>query len=179
MNGAQEQVVPGIEAPHHGHSVEEAILRARAERLARRSDVAEAGGQELELLTFSVSEERFALPLDRIRGVVALPGCTRVPGARPEVLGVIHVRGELLPLASVRRLLGLPPEEQCPPHALLCAGTRAPALGVDRVHGVVRALRTEVRAPEGAGGSSGCIEGLLADGTALLRADVLFARLLP
>ncbi|MCC2670295.1 MAG: hypothetical protein K0Q72_2766, partial [Armatimonadetes bacterium] len=36
-----------------------------------------------------------------------------------------------------------------------------------------------VRAPEGAGGSSGCIEGLLADGTALLRADVLFARLLP
>ena len=170
-------------------SAELAILRRRAERLAQRAVPVGEREAELELLAFRLGSERFALPLAQIRGVVALTGCTRVPGAPAELLGVIHVRGELLPLASLRRLLGLAPDEGPPPQALLCVERRVPALGVDHVDEVIRVPRAELRAAEGAGtstgtsvgtsiGSSGYIEGLLADGTALLRADLLLGRLL-
>jgi purine-binding chemotaxis protein CheW len=107
--------------------------------------------------------------------VIALSGYTRVPGAPVELLGVIHVRGEFLPLASLRRLLGLPEAEEHAGQALLCAGSRAPALAIDQVDGVLRVPEAELRAPEAAG--SGCIAGLLADGTAVLRADLLLARI--
>lgn len=167
-----------LHEPESGETaLEAAILRRRAERLAQQAVPVEAREAELELLVFRLGPERFALPLAQIRGVVALTGCTRVPGAPLELLGVIHVRGELLPLASLRRLLRLAPDEGPPPQALLCVERRIPALGVDHVDEVVRVPRADLRTAEG-DGSSGYIEGLLADGTALLCADLLLGRLL-
>ena len=62
------------------------------------------------LVTFDVAGQEYALPLDAIREIVATPDHqTYVPGSDDAVRGVTPYRGGLLPLLSLRRLLGFPP----------------------------------------------------------------------
>lgn len=61
-----------------------------------------------QLVCFEVAGQEFALPVERVREVVPLaPSVTRVPRARPHLLGVATLRGGLLPLVGLRELFGL------------------------------------------------------------------------
>jgi purine-binding chemotaxis protein CheW len=60
------------------------------------------------LVCFDIGGQDFALPLGDVREVVALPrGVAAVPNADEIMVGVITLRGQLLPLVSLRGLLGL------------------------------------------------------------------------
>jgi purine-binding chemotaxis protein CheW len=83
----------------------EAIYRERAVRLAALES--EDLSQTLTLLDFSVGEERFALALTAIARILPFGGYTPVPGAVPPYKGVIHVSGEILPLAGLGEILGI------------------------------------------------------------------------
>lgn len=154
-------------------SAEQVLLRTRAARLAERHTAAETVA-EIELLTFRVGGERFALPVHVLRGVVAVDRCTRVPGAALELLGVIYVRGEIVPLVDTGRLLNSPLGEGGPAQALLCRATVQLALGVDEVLDIVRHPAAALR-PADASLASGLIEALLPDNTALLRLQAVLA----
>jgi purine-binding chemotaxis protein CheW len=61
------------------------------------------------LVTFEVAGQDYALPLEVVREIVTAPeNLTFVPGSDDAVRGVMPYRGGLLPLLSLRRLLGLP-----------------------------------------------------------------------
>lgn len=61
------------------------------------------------LVTFEVAGQEYAFPLDVVREIVTTPDdLTFVPGSDDAVRGVMPYRGGLLPLLSLRRLLGLP-----------------------------------------------------------------------
>jgi purine-binding chemotaxis protein CheW len=61
------------------------------------------------LVTFDVAGQEYALDLDAIREIVTAPGSlTHVPGSDEAALGVMAYRDRLLPLLSLRILLGLP-----------------------------------------------------------------------
>ncbi|KLK90493.1 hypothetical protein AA309_25450 [Microvirga vignae] len=60
------------------------------------------------LVWFAVAGQDFALPLTSVHEVVALPDHVAVvPQADAVMLGVLSLRGQLLPLVSLRGLLGL------------------------------------------------------------------------
>lgn len=62
----------------------------------------------ISLLSFRLGEQEYALPLDRIREIVQLPGhISTLPRPETAVLGVITLRDRLLPLVSLRALLGI------------------------------------------------------------------------
>ncbi len=69
----------------------------------------EAGTSDaVALVSFDVGGQDFALPLDRVREIVALPaGVAVVPRTDAVMLGVMTLRGQLLPLVSLQGLLGL------------------------------------------------------------------------
>ncbi len=50
----------------------------------------------------------FAVDVADAREVVVLDTTTAVPGAPPAVLGVMNLRGHVLPVVEARPLLGLP-----------------------------------------------------------------------
>lgn len=56
-------------------------------------------------LGFRVGDEAFVTPREEVREVLLLPAATRVPNARPWLLGVANVRGSLLTLIDLARLL--------------------------------------------------------------------------
>ncbi|MBF9198021.1 chemotaxis protein CheW [Microvirga terrestris] len=63
---------------------------------------------QVALVCFAVAGQDFALPLTAVREVVALPdGVAVVPQTDSVMLGVTSLRGQLLPLVSLRALLGL------------------------------------------------------------------------
>jgi purine-binding chemotaxis protein CheW len=87
------------------------VPRPRQERAARRGAAeALAPAQALRqtrLVTFAVAGQDYALPLASVQEVVAMPALpTIVPHAENIVLGVAAFRDTLLPLLSLRGLLG-------------------------------------------------------------------------
>jgi purine-binding chemotaxis protein CheW len=70
---------------------------------------AEVVEQRVSLVSFDLGNQEYALPLDRVREIVQLPDqVSEVPRAESAVLGVVTLRDQLLPLVSLRALLGLP-----------------------------------------------------------------------
>lgn len=71
----------------------------------------EAGETEAprEYLAFLLTDETYAIPIERVREIVKVPVLTEVPRGPKELLGVMNLRGEVLPAYDVRaRLLLLP-----------------------------------------------------------------------
>jgi purine-binding chemotaxis protein CheW len=77
--------------------------------LSKGSSVAAPAKALLSLLSFCLGEQEYALPLDRVREIVPLPDhVSELPRPETAVLGVVTLRDRLLPLVSLRALLGLP-----------------------------------------------------------------------
>ena len=84
-----------------------ALLSAMEQRLqTARVDLAAGAAQFWTGLGFRLGERWLVAPREDVREVIALPSLTRVPGARPWMLGLANVRGSLLPVCDLQRLLG-------------------------------------------------------------------------
>jgi purine-binding chemotaxis protein CheW len=86
----------------------ERILRERAVTLARRPPSPPAAGTLLELLEFRLAAERYAMESRHVQGVHPLRDLTPLPGAPPFVLGIVNVRGRILPVFDLKRFFDLP-----------------------------------------------------------------------
>jgi purine-binding chemotaxis protein CheW len=65
------------------------------------------GRGALQVLTFDLQGETFALDAGVVREVIDLAPETRVPGAAPFVDAVINFRGRVIPLADLRLAFGM------------------------------------------------------------------------
>lgn len=61
----------------------------------------------LEVLTFDLHEETFALEATLVREILDLLPETLVPGAAPLVGSVVNFRGKIIPIADLRLAFGL------------------------------------------------------------------------
>lgn len=62
---------------------------------------------ELQVLTFDLHGETFALEADLVREILDLASETAVPGAAAFVGAVINFRGKIIPVADLRMAFGL------------------------------------------------------------------------
>ncbi len=58
-------------------------------------------------LGFKLAEEEFLLPMMPVREIIMLPTITFVPRSNPAIEGIFSLRGEILPVLNLRRMLGL------------------------------------------------------------------------
>jgi purine-binding chemotaxis protein CheW len=63
----------------------------------------------VEVLTFGLQDEIFALEASVVREILDMVPVTDVPGARAFVGGIINVRGTIVPLADLRLRFGMDP----------------------------------------------------------------------
>lgn len=63
-----------------------------------------------DFLAFRLLDELYAIPLLTLREIVKVPVLTEIPRAEPMLLGVMNLRGEVLPVYDIRAALGLAPE---------------------------------------------------------------------
>lgn len=85
--------------------------RAQNRQATARPEVHEQSAEtrdEIALVCFSVAGQDYALPLSSVHEVVALPdSIAAVPHTESVMLGMMALRGQLLPLVSLTGLLGL------------------------------------------------------------------------
>jgi len=61
---------------------------------------------EGKYLALALGEEEYGIPVLDVREIVGLMPITRVPNARPNVLGVMNLRGKVVPVIDLRARLG-------------------------------------------------------------------------
>lgn len=89
------------------------------------------------LLSFRIAGRQFALDAERVSEVVRRPAVTRVPHAPPSLCGVASLRGQVLPVVSLRELLGVTGADSAGDDRLIVLGGGEPlALAVDEVVGL-------------------------------------------
>jgi purine-binding chemotaxis protein CheW len=84
----------------------------------------ESGGERLmRVLVMAVNEAFFAVPMASVHQVLRHPMVTRVPLSPPGLLGVVNVRGEIVPLLDTGVLTGTGSLVE-PPFAVLVSGEK-------------------------------------------------------
>jgi purine-binding chemotaxis protein CheW len=58
-----------------------------------------------QLVSFQIGREEFAFPMEHVREILRVQTPKEVPGAPDHLLGVLTVRGQILPIVDLRRLL--------------------------------------------------------------------------
>ena len=129
--------------------------RVREMRRAFDESFAEApGGDAVEtedLLAIRVAGDAYALRLRDVRGLLACPSLAPLPGRRGEVTGLAAVKGALLPVFSLARLLGYDGDRGL---WLAVVGREEPAaVAFDRFESMIRLSRSELCAPDNAAGA--------------------------
>ena len=85
----------------------------------------------MKALVLPLGAEHYAFPLVSVRQVLSSPRVTRLPGADASVLGLVNVRGEIVPLFDLAVLAGVGSTQGCA-FAILVTTSQGPAaLGVD------------------------------------------------
>lgn len=84
------------------------ILKERAKALAIESVTEGEAEDRIDLLEFKVSSECYGFELKFVREVCPLKELTPLPCAPQFVIGVINVRGQIIPVNDIRGIFGLP-----------------------------------------------------------------------
>ncbi|AMA73000.1 chemotaxis protein [Aneurinibacillus thermoaerophilus] len=71
----------------------------------------ESGTNELEIIEFGIAGEVFGINVIKVREVINPLPVTRTPKSHPHVMGIIQLRGEVLPVIDLAKALGFPPSE--------------------------------------------------------------------
>lgn len=102
--------------PRAGAETSSKLERFKAQAGKKREHEAHDGGAEedageerLELLTFVIAGEQYAIDIEQIIEIVTPRRVTRVPNADQSVVGIASLRGTIVTLVDVRRRLGHPP----------------------------------------------------------------------
>jgi purine-binding chemotaxis protein CheW len=101
--------------------------------------VTEAEDSTLQLVTFFLGDEEYALAIGEVQEIIRVGDITRVPNTRSHVRGVINLRGRIVPVIDLKRRLALGDTEIGRESRVVVAelGGRVLGLTVDRVSEVL------------------------------------------
>jgi len=70
-----------------------------------------AGDRMVQLVCFKLADEEYALEITRVQEVIKFQAVTPVPQMPSFVLGVVNIRGNVIPVFDLRDKFGLPSRE--------------------------------------------------------------------
>jgi len=146
--------------------------RQRALRLANIETSSRAVAPGLPVIIFRLARERYAIELKDLAEVLPFTRCTPVPGAPPQFLGVINLRGELRGVLDLSQLLAIPESESTKSgFILILRSGLGVGLKVDSIEEIHEIRPEELTRPMQANYLKGLASGTLP----LLDADILLA----
>lgn len=109
---------------------ERAILRARAEMLAREPEKVEEGAEFVEVVEFLLAQERYGIESAYVREVYPLKELTPLPCLPPHVLGVMNLRGKIFSVIDIKRFFDLPEKGLSDKNKVIIMGGEAMEFGI-------------------------------------------------
>ncbi|HVI31029.1 chemotaxis protein CheW [Phenylobacterium sp.] len=120
-------------------------------------EAAESSPGAHELISIRVDEQLFALDIMTVREIRGWSASTPLPHAPAYVLGMINLRGAVLPVLDLSSRLGLPPRSPDASSVVVVAelGDRPVGLLVDAVCDIITVDGAHIQAPPELGGDGG------------------------
>ena len=97
---------------------------------------------EEQLVTFSLGTEEFGVDIMRVQEIIRIPPITRVPKAPTYVEGVINLRGNVIPVVSIRTRFGMERAEETDLSRIIVLQVQNKVFGI-RVDAVTEVLRID------------------------------------
>ncbi len=97
-------------------------------------------GELLQLVTFMVGSEEFAIPILSVQEINRMMQITRVPQSPPFIEGVINLRGKIIPVMDLRKRFNVEVAEDSSDCRIIVVEVANRVIGftVDRVNEVLR-----------------------------------------
>ena len=111
-------------------------------------------------LTFALSAEEYGLPVLKVREIIKVMDITHVPQVAAHVLGVINLRGRVIPVIDLRRKFGFPAQDHTDRTCIIVAEvalastTVMMGVVVDSVSEVVNVAAAEIEETPDFGGQN-------------------------
>lgn len=105
-----------------------------------------SAGDQVELLTFVIAGEQYAVSIDHIVEIVTPRPATHIPNADRSIVGIMSLRGTIVTVVDVRQKLGHPPGPGSSDTRTIVAERNGETLGfeVDRVLRVLKVGTTAI-----------------------------------
>jgi purine-binding chemotaxis protein CheW len=102
--------------------------------------------KSLDVVVFDLGGRLFGLPATEVRELLRATAVVPLPGAPPIIMGILNLRGAVVPVLDIRTRFGLPGKELEPADHFIVtqAGGRLVALHVDRAVDLVRLNAADV-----------------------------------
>ncbi len=125
----------------------EPAAEAPVEEPASSDSKGEEAQEEIDLLSFRLGGESYALLVKDVREVLKVRSLTPVPNAPSYIIGVTGLRGAVLPVIDLCARFGLVPGVRDEKSRIIVVGSSEEDVGlvVDRVTGVLRIMPDEIR----------------------------------
>ncbi len=109
------------------------------------TEVAEAlPEEEIRVCLFNIGEETYAIPVALLTEIIIPQKIFPVPTTPSHVLGVINLRGNIVPIVDIRATLSLPPQAATGQIAIVKFGSITLGIVVDNVSEVVSVPESSV-----------------------------------
>ncbi len=135
--------------PDHATQAPAEAASAAADSLEPSSpeEAAETTAPEMELLSFRLGGEEYAVLVEDVKEVLKIRDLTMVPNAPDYVLGVMSLRGTMLPVMDLCKRLGVTQASRDEKSRILVVSPDEEDVGlmVDRVSGVLRVMPDAIK----------------------------------
>lgn len=75
--------------------------------MSKSSELVTAEEEKKQYIAVRIGDEVYGIPISYVDNIVRMEKITRVPKAPAHYVGVINIRGEVVPVMSIRRKMGL------------------------------------------------------------------------
>ena len=104
-----------------------------------------------QFVVFKTGIEEYAIPILKVNEIIRLKGIniTKVPNTQKYVMGIINLRGEVIPIVDLRLKFNMPPKELDDDHRIIIVNLQDKSMGflVDSVSEVAEIDEEDIALP--------------------------------
>lgn len=119
----------------------------------------------LELISFAIGGQEYCIDVRSVREIRGWTPATPIPQTPKYILGVINLRGAVMPVLDLRQRLGVGPTEPSPRHVIVVVehGSRMAGVLVDEVQETFQLPASLLQAPPemGSGGEASFVDAII------------------
>lgn len=123
------------------------ILKKRADRLSKELKPKDDFQDKIEVLAFQIEAEKYGIEVLFIHKVYLLKDLTPLPGVSPHIIGMINVRGQIVPVLDFRKIFELSATDNTSNQKVIVISVNDATFGLlaDEVLGLEAVLVNEIQ----------------------------------
>ena len=102
-----------------------------------------------QYIGFTLNHNEYSIPIVKVREIITMPPITKLPQAPSYVEGMTNLRGKIVPIVNIKKLVNIPGGDHPPTNVVVVAsGSLAFGVLVDGITGVMSIEESSIQTPD-------------------------------